>query len=341
MDNIITKFIDEKRRRTAKTSTKRSGPESRAETVRDTCSSDEDDAPCAINLSSSERSRIGLICGTSSDTSDENFDASPSKKCKTAFGQRGLNEYFLKNEIMSEEQFFDMVRNKDDEAIAMYDNLMTRVHYNKMLMNAVSYARIRRDRRSLQCRLEDDDGLADPGDEVFRNLLAFVLAQEKFDRLRKLFNVLLGRCGKMNCFFAYGNKSTGKTSFISYFTSLYDVWEIGVVNPCETQSQFWLMDLVDKEIYIGDEFNVNPTNMDTCKLLFEGSDNLTVDVKYENKKRLVRQPILMASNNRLEDPILRARCEVWHFKKCNVNIHCEDKSRRRAAIRRLYDCIMK
>lgn len=340
MEDTTTTSTSGNDRQDQRTLKRPSGRRYPVETATATTSSERNRARDVGSLSSSEKYKLGFICATSSDTSTDDDDDFPKKKRKVLFGQRKLNDYFLKNELMSEEQFYQLIRDDDPTAIRMYEQLMTRVHYNKMLTNATQYARIRRTRRSLQDRLEvrtDGDDL--PTDE-FNDMMAFLTAQGKVGRMKKTFDVLLGRCGKINCFYAYGEKNTGKTSFISYFSSLYEPWEIGVVNPCETHSQFWLMDLVDKEIYIGDEFSTDRSNLDTCKLLFEGSDNLTVDVKYENKKRLTRRPLLMASNERLEDKILRTRCMIWRFKPCKVNIHCDDRRKRQVVIRRLYRLFM-
>ena len=54
-----------------------------------------------------------------------------------------------------------------------------------------------------------------------------------------------------------------------------------------------------KRLFHADEIVATQVNIDTLKLLLEGSDDLTTDIKYAKKVSIRGRPVMMATN----DPI--------------------------------------
>ena len=103
------------------------------------------------------------------------------------------------------------------------------------------------------------------------------------------------------------------------FDAFYEKWEIGRCSAQNINSNFWLQDLYEKRLFHADEIVASQVNIDTLKLLLEGSDDLTTDIKYAKKVSIRGRPVLMATN----DPIwihmstaaepIRKRCEFVHM----------------------------
>jgi hypothetical protein len=74
-----------------------------------------------------------------------------------------------------------------------------------------------------------------------------------------------------------------------------------------------------KRLFHADEIVATQVNIDTLKLLLEGSDDLTTDIKYAKKVPITGKPVMMATNDPIwinmttaMDPI-KKRCEFIHM----------------------------
>lgn len=117
----------------------------------------------------------------------------------------------------------------------------------------------------------------------------------------------------------WGKADAGKTTIIKLFDAFYHKWEIGRCSAQNINSNFWLQDLYMKRIFHADEIVATQVNIDTLKLLLEGSEDLTTDIKYAKKVSIRGRPVMMATNDPIwvhmssaADPI-RKRCEYVHM----------------------------
>ena len=135
------------------------------------------------------------------------------------------------------------------------------------------------------------------------------------DKLRRFFKTLCGDNGKINTIYMWGKADAGKTTIIKLFDAFYAKWEIGRCSAQNINSNFWLQDLYMKRLFHADEIMATQVNIDTLKLLLEGSDDLTTDIKYAKKVSVRGRPVMMATNDPIwinmssaADPI-KKRCE--------------------------------
>ena len=133
--------------------------------------------------------------------------------------------------------------------------------------------------------------------------------------LEKWFKTLALDNGKRCTIYMCGRANSGKTTLIELLSAFYEPWEIGRAQPQSSQSNFFLQDLAEKRLFHADEILATPLNIDTLKLLLEGSEDLATDIKYGEKVRIKRRPVLIGTNDPLwinfstaAEPIL-ARCE--------------------------------
>ena len=102
----------------------------------------------------------------------------------------------------------------------------------------------------------------------------------KTDKIQRWFQTLFGDNGKRNTIYMFGKTDAGKTTIIKLFDAFYEKWEIGRCSAQSINSNFWLQDLYEKRLFHADEIIATQVNIDTLKLLLEGSDDLTTDIKY-------------------------------------------------------------
>lgn len=128
------------------------------------------------------------------------------------------------------------------------------------------------------------------------------LFQEKVDPLNwwLMICVVMSRLGnahsKVRTIYLQGPASCGKSAIMRLLTSVYDSREIGRFGPQGSTSQFWLEDLVGKEVYCGDEAPGNPLNIQQYLLLLEGNAALKTEIKYGGKPSLRPKPVIVACN---------------------------------------------
>lgn len=145
--------------------------------------------------------------------------------------------------------------------------------------------------------------------------------------------------GKIGGIFLHGAPNTGKSLLIKIIAALYEDNEIGILYRCSEDNKFAYQHLIDKEIYIGEEFMANDITGDSLKLLLEGSRLCYAEQRNKGLTRVFRKPVFMTGNYHLatmcprHDAALRAR--LFYFtlnKELNANnrfvkfIHrCNDK----------------
>ena len=236
-----------------------------------------------------------------------------------------LGRYMFENQLFSPEEFKKhcFARNgqhfKHEEAYQYYTDLCER-DFEKKLQQATDIARDHVPDLTYRERLESYT----PTDSI-EGQLCYADYQHLFkhhgitrDTLQKWFKVLFSDNGKRNTIYMWGKADAGKSTIIRLFDAFYASWEIGRASAQNINSNFWLQDLYEKRLFHCDEIVATPVNLDTLKLLLEGSEDLTTDIKYAKKVQVHPRPVLMATNDPIwigfstaYDPLVR-RCEFIH-----------------------------
>lgn len=93
-----------------------------------------------------------------------------------------------------------------------------------------------------------------------------------------------------------GPPSIGKSILTRLFTAKIHPERIGVFNSAPDNDKFWLQDLVDKEIYVGEECTLFNRQTDQFKMLLEGHRLCKVEQKNQGLVILPRKPIIITAN---------------------------------------------
>lgn len=125
--------------------------------------------------------------------------------------------------------------------------------------------------------------------------------------------------GKQLTLYMEGVPNAGKSAFTSLFTALYEDYEIGVIPNQSVDSQFWMMDLVGKKIYVAEEMRLTPDNVHSSLKLFEGNAKNRTETKFGGHKDVERHPLIITNNLPLNyfvqqhTKALKARIQHFYF----------------------------
>jgi len=140
--------------------------------------------------------------------------------------------------------------------------------------------------------------------------------------------------GKRNCIYMHGTSNGGKTTISRLLSCVYDEREIGSIPTQGNEGTFWLQGLVSKQLYHAEELLVTSKNIDTVKILFEGSEDLKTDMKYGSPVTIDKNPIICTSNERIwanasgYHSAIKNRAVIKKFTKevdPDINLYIEDK----------------
>ena len=268
-----------------------------------------------------------------------------------------LGQYMFEHELFSPEDFKKHCFQRNGSSFAnpqayeLYLGLCER-DWDKRIQAATDIARDHVPDICYRERLEnyqipDDTSIELYGTMMYNDYMKLFTAHNiTREKLRKWFQVLFSDNGKRNCIYMLGKSDAGKTTIIRLFDAFYYQWEIGRASAQNLNSNFWLQDLYEKRLFHCDEILATPINIDTMKLLLEGSSDLTTDIKYAKKVQIKPKPVMMATNDPLwinmgaaKDPILR-RCEYIVVRKPAPrglkNLHLKNPEYRKYALYCLY-----
>ena len=231
-----------------------------------------------------------------------------------------LADYLFEVKIFDAEEFQDHATQYGyNEGTRIYRALASK-DWDKKIGQAIDIARSFTPNTSFRARVEN---YKKPDDlDLWKATCTYNEYLELFqhhgigdDKLRRWFKTLFGDNGKRNTIYMWGRADAGKTTIIKMFDAFYEKWEIGRCAAQSINSNFWLQDLYQKRLFHADEIIATQVNIDTLKLLLEGSDDLTTDIKYAKKVSIRGKPVLMATNEPIWihmstaiDPI-KKRCE--------------------------------
>ncbi len=252
-------------------------------------------------------------------TCADEIDYEPIKKYKQYGYIERIRDYCEDHKVFHEHEWRTEVQTKE-EAKEIHRNLSMRGNYRKIVGSAVENARLIVPRKSYKERLVELEHVkvdAKEYDMAMNNFTRIIL-HNRLD-MRLIFQCLYGKLGKRRTVYFVGSANSGKSSMLNMLSSVYRSHEVGRVGAQDIQSNFWLQDLIDKELYVGDEILVSQVNVDTVKLLCEGSKNLCTEIKYGNKQLLPAKPVMIANNIPMCNSIqghaaaIRARCVEYEF----------------------------
>ena len=275
----------------------------------------------------------GISRGKSRQTQQPTYSGLPSRS-EPYYGdtnQRGekitvrtLANYMRENELYDAEAFMkNATQMGDNRGTEIYDALCLK-DWDKKLSQAVDICQSKTPDTPFRARVENYQ--VPDGFDLWRGTATYNEYLELFrhhgigdDKLRRWFKTLFGDNGKKNTIYMWGKADAGKTTIIKLFDAFYHKWEIGRCAAQSINSNFWLQDLYMKRLFHADEIVATQVNIDTLKLLLEGSDDLTTDIKYAKKVSIKGRPVMMATNDPIwinmstaADPI-RKRCEFIKF----------------------------
>ncbi len=274
-----------------------------------------------------------------------------NKRGKT-YKIQDLVNYLVQHKLYTAEQFIDhATQGRENEGTRIYVALAVR-DWDKKIQQALDIARSFTPDISYRARIESytipSTFDREKGDYTYGEYMdLFAHHGITIDKLSRWFSTLFSDNGKRNTIYMWGKADAGKTTIIKLFDAFYESWEIGRCSAQSINSNFWLQDLYLKRLFHADEILATQVNIDTLKLLLEGSDDLTTDIKYAKKVSVKGRPVMMATNDPIwihmssaADPIKR-RCEYVHmtraWNKRSMYMHTKDKTILKYVLKRLYD----
>jgi len=117
--------------------------------------------------------------------------------------------------------------------------------------------------------------------------------------MTNIFDILCDRKGKKNTIMILGKSDSGKTVTVNLLSGALHPHEIGTAKiPGRTSSnQFWKQNLRGKKLYRIEEYYVDDqTIMQEVKTLFEGSEQITTEIKYKTALPVQRKPVIVTGN---------------------------------------------
>jgi len=151
--------------------------------------------------------------------------------------------------------------------------------------------------------------------------------------------VLSDQAGKKRTLLFEGEPSSGKTLLQNVICSVYEPFEIGLINSQSGRSTFWFSDLIDKSIYVGEELILDQINAQAVKMLFEGNSQLKTDIKFGDHQAVPYRPVIITANLPIwrfcseEARPIKARCLFARFRRRFV---AKDFTRQRKVQRQVW-----
>lgn len=214
---------------------------------------------------------------------------------------KDLTDHFIRKKIYSQLDFNSRVR--DGSSRAMFNNYNTEWYFDKCINLAISNARLLHPLRAVSWKarvmaieITDIENVRRVSEDFEKLFLEQHIPLSTFTRIFEIMSRDSSTSGKERTIYLQGVANAGKTSLLLLLTSVYEQFEKGKFGPQAIASQFWLQDLYDKEVYVGDEVLVNQVNVQTMLLLMEGNSDLSTELKHKDVRYLEAKPVIIANN---------------------------------------------
>lgn len=112
--------------------------------------------------------------------------------------------------------------------------------------------------------------------------------------------ILRFKNGKQATCYLTGKASSGKTTMITFLTSIWEHFEKGTLSE-STKTEFFMDELPGKNINVFEEVKLNKIQLGSFKKLLEGNPILKADMKGTVKEDVEPRPTIMAANYSLLD----------------------------------------
>lgn len=200
--------------------------------------------------------------------------------------------------------FGELVRQPGHEAAGIWPRLRLKKNFQQMVSECCAANNFSEVRLTFQQRVQKTTRSSDPRVAVFADNFEMLFEVNQIPKLmwRRVIAIMSRTsdvAGKQRCVYMTGPASSGKSSVMLLLSSVYESFEQGRFGPQNINSQFWLQDLLGKEIYLGDEALATPLNIQTYLLLLEGNKDLATEVKYQGNELLKAKPVIVACNNHI------------------------------------------
>lgn len=139
--------------------------------------------------------------------------------------------------------------------------------------------------------------------------------ERKQDFITNLYNVLERKLPKRNTFCIFSPPCAGKNYLFDAILCFY--WNVGLIQNFNRNSQFPLMEAVDRRVNFWNEPNYEPAAVETLKMLL-GGDPCKCNVKHEKERILMRTPVIVASNNTVfKEEAFKSRCFFYRWNRAD------------------------
>lgn len=116
------------------------------------------------------------------------------------------------------------------------------------------------------------------------------------DLYRDMKTILNQKGGKKGGIYLQGKPSTGKSIIVKLFYGAFDTNDIGIISRADEKDKFWLQDIKDKLVYVAEEMVCTDKGADDLKMLLEGHELFSFEMKNRGRFRQSRRPIILTSN---------------------------------------------
>lgn len=137
---------------------------------------------------------------------------------------------------------------------------------------------------------------------------------EKINWIATIHSIMERELPKCNSIYISSPPNSGKTWFADMLTAFYI--NVGQVNNFNRNSQFPLNDCVNRRVLIWNEPNIEPSALETVKMLL-GGDPCPANVKYQSGHIITKTPVIITANSRIldaQDPVWSSRCKFWEWR---------------------------
>ena len=138
--------------------------------------------------------------------------------------------------------------------------------------------------------------------------------EEKINWIATIHAIMERELPKCNSIYISSPPNSGKTWFVDMLTAFY--LNVGQVNNFNRNSQFPLNDCVNRRVLVWNEPNIEPSAMETVKMLL-GGDPCPANVKYQSGHIITKTPVIITANHRHldpNDPVWSSRCKFWQWR---------------------------
>jgi len=238
---------------------------------------------------------------------------------------------FIQKRWFTEQSFRLALESQDKDAQTFVCGLTQHKNLKKVLTETVAKAAITCPYISYEERIRGNSSVdqhivadVDLAVDMIYHLIKCNIIEAQKDPWQFIANidaVMSDRAGKRRTLLFEGDASSGKSLLASVITAMYEPHEIGLISTQNSNSTFWLQDVIGKSVYMAEELMLDEKNVQAVKMLFEGNPLLKSDVKFADHQMIPYRPVIVTTNHTLwrycsqESQPIKQRVLLGHFRK--------------------------